>query len=502
MLLRPNVYTYEFEYRFGAKVASFEDFDELYWNVTGNNWAFPIERVTATVILPGGARMNRGTSYTGPAGSKDRDATLSVDGAGNPEFMTTRSPAAGEGLTIALSWPKGFVAEPTPQDKLLPMLLQHPASLAALATVVIVFAYYMLVWTRVGRDPAKGTIVPVSDPMLSPAAMRYIEHMGYDDRCTAAALLNLAVKGLLSIRQDESTIHVERRDGDRGGVSPEEAVLLQAFENNRSFSNKSDRDAIRTAVDELKTHLSSRYDRKYFRLNGLYFFAGVAFTVGGLVVAFVSADLENAVGTSVGLFLWSFATWETRIDWRKALSAGVFSAYVGAVFRSLFLVGLWGCSAVYLGCVVGYLAAVSLALAGVLNFLFLHLLRAPTRLGRVALDEIEGTRLYLTVAEEDRLRIHYGGERTLALFERFLPYAVALGVETQWSERFADILERAGRPDADGYQTSWYKGGSDSSPSSIGSFPASLTSALSEATASDGGGSSGGGGGGGGGGGW
>jgi len=140
-----------------------------------------------------------------------------------------------------------------------------------------------------------------------------------------------------------------------------------------------------------------------------------------------------------------------------------------------------------------------------MNALFYELLKAPTRIGRQVLDEIEGFRVYLSVAEEDRLNFIHPPEETPELFEKFLPYAMALGVENEWGERFAGILNRAG------YKPGWYAGPhwSHMHPGGFASgLSSGISSSVSSASAAPGsssgtsGGSSGGGGGGGGGGGW
>ena len=121
--------------------------------------------------------------------------------------------------------------------------------------------------------------------------------------------------------------------------------------------------------------------------------------------------------------------------------------------------------------------------------------------------------MFLAATEADRLQRLYPAGKTPELYEKFLPYAFALGVEQQWSDQFADVLAAAALPDGSrGYHPGWYSG-SGWSPARIGGFAGSVGSALSGAISSSstapgsrsgggGGGSSGGGGGGGGGGGW
>ena len=147
-----------------------------------------------------------------------------------------------------------------------------------------------------------------------------------------------------------------------------------------------------------------------------------------------------------------------------------------------------------------------------LFILFSYLLKAPTPFGQKILDEIEGFRLYLSIAEEHRLDILHPPEKTPQLFEKLLPYAIALGVENQWAEQFSSILSRSAN-EKDAYQPDWFTGNTrhsyraSSFSSALGTGLASSVASAATAPGSSSsggisGGGAGGGGGGGGGGGW
>jgi uncharacterized membrane protein YgcG len=205
---------------------------------------------------------------------------------------------------------------------------------------------------------------------------------------------------------------------------------------------------------------------------------------------------------AVWLTPWTFAVsmlWARR-QW---LGAAIFS--VGWLVAAGFMVAFGSAAALAL-----------LLLLGGANVLFYHLLRAPTRAGRQVLDEIEGLRMYLSVAERDRLNALHPPEETPATFERFLPYAFALDVDQAWAARFAAVLAaREGQPGAPGYTPTWYQGadGRGFQAAALGDSLGGLSGAVAAASSppgsssgsssgGGGGGSSGGGGGGGGGGGW
>ena len=139
------------------------------------------------------------------------------------------------------------------------------------------------------------------------------------------------------------------------------------------------------------------------------------------------------------------------------------------------------------------------------------MLKAPTLAGRKLLDNVDGFRHYVDIAEKHELNYKNPEGRTPELFERFLPYALALGIEQKWAEQFDDVIAAANQG-GETYQPSWYHG-SNWNAHNIGSFTSAVGGSLSSAIASSstapgsssgfsGGGSSGGGGGGGGGGGW
>lgn len=106
--------SYTLTYEVNNVLGFFPDHDELYWNVTGNGWDFPIEKASATVKLPAGITKKRikVEGYTGALGAKGQAYKASVDAATRAQFVTTKSLALHEGLTIVVSFPKGYVKQP------------------------------------------------------------------------------------------------------------------------------------------------------------------------------------------------------------------------------------------------------------------------------------------------------------------------------------------------------------------------------------------------------
>ncbi|HEX9881502.1 MAG TPA: DUF2207 domain-containing protein, partial [Hyphomicrobium sp.] len=431
----------------------------------------------------------------------------------------------GEGLTIAVAWPKGFVTGPTVGDEIRYFFTDNAGLLVALVGLLAVLAYYLKTWSAVGRDPAAGTIFPRFEPPqgLSPAATRFIRRMAYDRKAFSAALIDMAVKGFLRIKEDGGTYELERQPSASEDplASGEKAIARTLLGGRHAIKLMStNHRLISESIRKLKSSLEGEHERVHFLTNRSEFYWGAGLTVLTVVVAAVLAHPSPETWfLSLWLAGWSagciFLAGRALMAWRDARAGRHFGSYVAALFASLFAVPFLAAEAivlVMLGVEFPSFLILSFVALGAVNIVFFYLLKAPTLAGRKLMDEINGFRMYLGVAEKERLNLLNPPERTPELFERYLPYALALDVENEWSEAFADVLARAAADPGRRYQPSWYSGRSWSS-GSVGSFGSSLASSLSSSIASaatapgsssgsGGGGSSGGGGGGGGGGGW
>jgi uncharacterized membrane protein len=201
------------------------------------------------------------------------------------------------------------------------------------------------------------------------------------------------------------------------------------------------------------------------------------------------------------------------VVWKTFLSDRSLKNFGGAIFLSLFSLPFFGGEVVgifMLSTVVPFLQIILLILFFIVNAVFLFLLIAPTVEGRKIMDEIEGFKWFLSVTEKDRMNFHNPPEKTPELFEKFLPYAVALNVQNKWAEQFSQVFSQLHAQGQD-YHPGWYAGAL--SGAGIVAFSNSLGTGLNSAITSasvapgsssgfSGGGGSGGGGGGGGGGGF
>ena len=457
--IEAGVHTYTFRYRASRMLGFFETHDELFWNVTGNDWAFPIDETTASVklgfeVAPADIEV---TAYTGPWGSKSQDYRASVSADAVAHFRSNEPLPPLHGLTVVVMWPKGHVVEPSWLQRVGWLLKDNANLLIMIGGYIVLLAYYIPVWRRYGKDPEEGVLVTRYEPPdgFSPASLRYIRQMYYDNKVMTAAILNLAVKGYLRINDlgSEQTLFDLQPGGDAPPLAAGERELYEAlFEEGRRVVLEQDNHALLgSARSTHKESLVEDYRQHYFRTNALL-------NVPAILIAATSVVVALAAGG------------------RPSVPVLVAGAVV--VLTVVF---------------------------------FAIVMKRPTIRGRKVLDEMLGFRDYLEIAEKDEMNLRNPPEKTPQLFEAYLPFALALGVEQDWAEKFASVLDAIRGRDGRGYQPDWYSGDWDSSniAGNVGSVTGGLGSAISSSvtppgssSGGGGGGFSGGGGGGGGGGGW
>ncbi len=547
--LNPGDYTYKLVYRTNRQLGFFSDHDELYWNVTGNGWMFPIESASATITLPEsvspGALKYYG--YTGRQGSRESNLSTGVISPGKAGYKTDYPLGSYEGLTIVLEFPKGIVVEPTDLQNLSYFAEDNLSEIIGIIGLIVILLYYFTVWIKVGKDPEKDVIIPLFNPPdnISPAALRYIKRMGFDNKSFAASIINMAVKGYLKIKEEDGKYSLIRSKSDTAALSKEEkkiaeklmfskngagniqiedavnqlntyknsnnlfagkisGLISSAIQNKLKTSNKEQPDLsdgyelelkntnhtiFSGAINALKKELKNSYEKTYFITNRKQFIIGA-------VISFIFLLLSISMGHGEQVFLliwisiWSLGVGALLINllktWRQLFSgAKIKTSLIGAaIFSSLFALPF------VIGEIVGIYffyssgSLVSGIIVGIvffLNILFYHLLKAPTLLGRKVLDKIEGFQMYLSTAEKDMLNYLTPVEKTPELFEKYLPYAFALNVEQKWSEQFSDVLAKAAAEQ--NYSPSWYSGGGWNSLNTSG-FTSSFSNSFSGAISS------------------
>jgi uncharacterized membrane protein YgcG len=525
-------HTYVLRYTATRELGFFDGYDELYWNVTGNFWQFPIDSAEVHIRLPQAVPFGPERSfYTGGQGATGHDARVVSERPGEIVIATTTRLGPEEGFTVAVRWRKGVVAAPPPPSRARLWFQDYAPPVTAVWALLGLGFFYYYAWKKAGRGPVPGTVVPLFEPPdgLSAAAIRYIRRMAFDNRCFAAAIVDSGVHRKLRMEEGEKGFLTKPKvtlvkTGEHDDMpEPERYMLNELFSGGSSIEmDKSNHIYFGAARKALQENLQDAYLGRLFLKNLGWAWVGIMFLLAailfvGMMIAL--ADIYAGAG-------------------ERALPAAGFVLMLGAVFIGVnsraarkdgswvraglaVLLGLGGAAAVVLAFVLAVQneepstwlwMLVPLLILPVSLSAFVWM-AAPTQEGRGVMDRIAGFERYLSITEEDRLETLHPPEKTPELFERYLPHAIALGVENRWAGRFASVLAAAAAdPSRQGSTMGWYVGSTNvwSNPgifagtvgASLASSVASAATAPGSSSGSGGGGFSGGGGGGGGGGGW
>lgn len=523
-ILPSGVYDYELTYKTGNQIGFFDTYDEFYWNVNGALWDFKVDEISAKVTLPDGAEITQNSCYTGAYGSNSSNCTGKKLAANSIEWSANNL-GENEGLTIAVGFSKGLFTPPPP-----PGFLQKYGVLAALILAALgLVAYFYSSWQKYGIDPEKPVVYPqFSSPQnLSPASVGFLEKGYYTGQMISAAIVSLAVKGFIKIIEDDKRIlgifggreyTLEKIKEPDQTLPKEEINLMNKFfpgsSTSLSFDGKYS-SKIENAVNDFKANLEYQH-RKFLKTGNntgkvvLPALLIIALYAGGIFFSYRMSYNDNYVGAGIffGILTFIFAIVFSFLFERYKVTKWIFGLIsLGLIFAlfSAFSVDRERMEN------LGFYACYGFLLFGCISLvLYQYLIKQPTPEKLETLSLIDGFKMYLGTAEEKTLQFHNPPQMTPAVFEKMLPFAMVLGVDKIWGDKFQNMLKNSALGQSQNYVSSWYVGSSMMNMNFAHSLNSSLSQSIassstqpsSSGSGSGGGGFSGGGGGGGGGGGW
>ena len=413
--------TLKLRYRVENGLRFFDDHDELYWNVTGDEWDVPVETASAIVRLPEGVAGVRAVAFRGVYGSSEEAAAVvQPDGI---HVTTDRNLGFREGLTVVVGWNPGIVRRPTALERTAGVVYSN----LPLAIPPLVLFGMLRLWRARGRDPQLAPITTRYEPpdMMTPAELGTLVDGKPDMRDITATIVDLAVRGYVHIEETENEVlfglfsnkdyrfTLKKPRSEWSGLKPHEYSLLTSL-----FSGDTQTVELSDLKNKFYKHLPPLREGLYKMLVSRGFYTGrpdrvrllyvVAGAVGGGLLAVASGTIMTALGMQP---------------------------------------------------VAGVAAGI---LSGVIVMLFGWIMPARTISGTRELEKVLGFQEFLSQVEGDRLNRMV---KTPEMFEKFLPYAMALAVEDNWAKAFDDIYREPPQ---------WYTG-----PAGVHGFrPSGLTSDL------------------------
>ncbi|MDD5639550.1 MAG: DUF2207 domain-containing protein [Candidatus Pacebacteria bacterium] len=440
---------YIINYTVKRAIGYFENHDELYWNAIGNEWTVPIKKAS---INMNGFGINNVKCFYGDYGSQNECAVMQVK---NIYESTSENLDAGSGVTIAMSFNKGVIYEPTQSEKIIEFIKDN--WIVAIPFLVFIFLFYW--WFKYGRDPkGKGIIIAQYSPLpeLSPLESKAVMDETVDTQKIASEIIFLAIKKYLIIEKTtEKKLGIFDSDDYVFKKLKEPDSNLTEFQNKlmvELFSDKDGKIIQEIALSSIKEHPQS-------------------------MATFTTSEGPNMIYQKLTDEKYFPNNPQTvRISYIIAGCLITFFSFIPLVINPFF----------------GWINIAAIAISGIMVIIFGLVMPRKTMKGVTAKEYMLGLQKYISVAEAERIKFHNAPEKNPKHFEELLPYAIMFGLEKEWAKKFEGL----------NYNPSWYSGGNYSTfnaavfASSINDINNSVSSAISTA-GSGGSGFSGGGAGGG-----
>jgi uncharacterized membrane protein len=377
-------------------VRFFDSYAEFYWNVTGNDWPVPIAHASAFVTLPENAAGGlRAQAFTGAYGSRQNEATAEVKGA-DVLFETTSPLPMRGGVTIDIYIPQGVLKPPSALTKFGWFLSSNPIVFLPLLTLAVMFA----LWYSVGRDPDPGvSVAPQYEPPkgFCPAEAGTLLDDTIHPRDITSTIVDLAVRGYIKLEEKVDTFllfhhkdylfHLLKpREQWGSDVTPHERVMLDNIFLSGTGVRLSDlKNRFYTVIPIVREDIMSSLKSK-----GIY-----------------TLDPESANGYSI--------------------VAGVAIAILVVAVQIMGWMNLFYSIPLVIG---------SVLVSVLIWWLFARQMTAKTVAGARIRIAVLGFQEFLNRVDADRIK-----SMSPDTFEKFLPYAMALGVEHNWAKAFDGIVK-------------------------------------------------------------
>lgn len=473
----PGLHTLDLTFITDRFVAADTTRVNLDWDATGA-WNAPVAQAVVVVTPPPGAERalaGAGASLQSAVG-RIGSVPAVEDMDGGITIRADRQLSVGEHLVVHAAWPGGFVHVPTGGMRIDWFVRDWGGVVMGLLGLLVLAGYFQSAWNAVGRDPPQTAIIPRFDPPegMSPAAVRYIHRMAFDSTAFAANLLDMGSRSAVTVTQERGTTVLRRTGTSAETLPPDERVMAECLfgaSHGVLTITQYAQSSLQSAQTALRTYLDAHFCTEYFGLHRRETLVGIGISFVTAVVAGMAQATTRASALaylfllawlsiwSAGVgFVWSslVKTWKTppvahRVaptSFLGALTIGMATttqekAQRASTSMALYFSGFWFVGAGMFFRVATVPVAVLVVAMAVLDVIYGHLMPSWTLRGRQAVDEADGFALYLKVAEKQRMHWFHPPEKTPELLERYLPYALALGVQQEWAEQFRETVERS-----------------------------------------------------------
>jgi uncharacterized membrane protein YgcG len=415
-----GAYQYNIEYTVQNAIRFFSSHDELFWDINGTESGVAHGKVSARFIIDEELLDNYTDikCYTGIYGLSGDDCSIEINEDREVIANSSRVFSPFENLSVVIGFERDTFIRPSWWEQYSSVIMRH-AGIVLIPVPILVIMY--VIWDRRGRDIKSRKVVVVQfDPPngLTPAEVGTLSDYTVDNKDVTSTIIDLAIRGYLKLidttKRDSSKNRkytIELMKDDLSELSEHEKLLLNGLfsqiKKGRKVEVKALKNEFYQTIDKIKNQLYEHMtEHQYFSANphtaktGFMVFGSVLIVLGLITIGPTEA---RVLGWSLGLSI-----------------AGCIFAFFGLIMPK------------------------------------------RTLKGYEAMEHIRGLKKYMEVAEEDRIAMmqspdsQYIGdvmaeEFTVELYEKLLPYALVLGVEKEWGDKFKDIYTQP----PDWYQGNW-----------------------------------------------
>jgi len=396
VILDPGYYQYNITYSVPNQIIFDDGKVQLRWNAIGTDVVFRSEKAKVTVKFEEDMKFLDSKMYVGKYGSGQNEARVKETRQGNEiVYNIDEGLTSNEAVTIEIDLASESVVAPT-------FFQKYSSFLTLLLGGLAMFFYFILTWFKYGRDPKPNPSALLYDTPenLSPASINYIEQERYTGRALTSSLIALATKGFIKISKDgESGIFkkevytIEKLRNTDGELPVEQANIIDTLfsKNSTVYLDGEYQKVVQATRRSHQVVLQTQHREFVKKGNNLKFILYPILIL--IVVLVISSILANTIEIN------SYPHFKNVL-----------------IFIPLSIVSL---------------------------IIYRYLIIQPTVERLNLQEEIKAFKQYIEMNVNDLSKLNDAPERDISHFESLLPYAYALGVESNWSDSFSDIMKQS-----------------------------------------------------------
>lgn len=510
--------TYVIKYNYNLGKDPIKDYDELYYNIIGNEWDTVIGNVTFTVTMPKEFDQSKLGFSSGIKNSTDNSKIdYSVDEnkiSGSYNGIL----GVGEGITIRCELPEGYF--------IIPKI--NPLNYILYLIPIISLLISIFIWYIFGRDDKAIETVEFYPPEgFNSLEVGFLYKGEADSQDVISLLIYLANKGYIKITETEDKKLLTQNKEfkitklkDYDGTNENERLFLEGLFKIKNSANEVTLESLYnnfyTTTNTILSNINDKENKnkifeKMLASNKIFIILMIIITFCLITIPpiYLYGDPENLLLDLLGPGIGFTIATHIIMDGNKnlyvngkpttsrlapiILGLALGAGFGGVPWASLVLPALIEDQFYLIYYVIGIICIIGMVIC-------IKYLPKRTPYGNEMLGKIKGFKSYLETAEKEKLEAMVLQNPTY--FYDILPYTYVLGVSDKWIKKFESITLRA---------PEWYDSDSPFDMLSFNTFmnstmnsarSAMTSSPSSSSSSSSGGGMSGGGSGGGGGGSW